>query len=414
MTENPAPTEGLTSYHRWLFVFLGVAGFFEGYDSFALAQILPFLRQKTEMDLTKPESGILLGVINIGFILAYLLVRNADRWGRRRILTITIVGYTVCTVLTGLSPNVYFFAIAQLAARAFLAAEWAVGTVYAAEEFPAARRGTVIGIIHGVNAFGAVVCAGVAPLLCKTHFGWRSVYFVGVVPLIFMAVARRSLRETRRFEERVAPAVAPSLTRILAPAWRGRMLTLAAIWGLTYASTSCSVTFYKDFAITERGLSDETVGASIAMAAILAVPLAFGAGKLIDRIGRRRGAIVIYALTTLGTLGAYNLGPRAFVVASLIASIVGITGVGVVMAAYTAELFPTDLRGDAFAWSNNLLGRLTLLVAPPLVGLAAERYGWGLAVSFTAICPALALALILSLLPETSGRELEETSRMAA
>jgi putative MFS transporter len=103
-----------------------------------------------------------------------------------------------------------------------------------------------------------------------------------------------------------------------------------------------------------------------------------------------------------------------FVVASLIASIVGITGVGVVMAAYTAELFPTDLRGDAFAWSNNLLGRFSLLIAPPLVGLAAERYGWGLAVSFTAICPAIALALILSLLPETSGRELEETSRASA
>jgi MFS transporter, putative metabolite:H+ symporter len=83
-----------------------------------------------------------------------------------------------------------------------------------------------------------------------------------------------------------------------------------------------------------------------------------------------------------------------------------------VMAAYTAELFPTDLRGDAFGWTNNLLGRIPLLIVPPLIGAIAERSGWGIAVSLTAICPAIALVLILSLLPETSGRELEETSRL--
>jgi len=412
MPAEPAPSPPLSSYHRWLFFFLGVAGFFEGYDTFAIAQILPSLRSAEEMNLSKQAAGNLIGFINIGFILAYLLIRNADRWGRRRVLTITILGYTAFTILTGLAPNVYFFAASQLAARTFLAAEWAVGTVYAAEEFPAERRGTVIGIIHGVNAFGAVTCAGVAPLLCATHYGWRSVYFVGAAPLLLMAIARRSLRETRRFSEQVKTVAQASFTRILAPAFRGRMLLIALTWALTYACTACAVTFYKDFAMTERGLSDAAVGGNITIAAILAVPLAFGAGKLIDRIGRRRGAIIIFALTILGTLGAYNLAPRAVVVASLLSSIVGITGVGVVLAAFNAELFPTDLRGDAFAWSNNLLGRGSVLLAPPLVGALAERFGWGAAVSFTAIGPAIALALILSFLPETTGRELEETSRL--
>lgn len=157
-------------------------------------------------------------------------------------------------------------------------------------------------------------------------------------------------------------------------------------------------------------MTDAAVGANITIAALLALPLAFGAGKLIDRIGRRRGALVIYLLTIAGTLVPYNLDARAAVVAGLIAAIVGITGVGVVMAAYTTELFPTELRGDAFGWSNNLLGRVSLLVTPPLVGAVAERSGWGPAVSLTVVGPAIAVVLILALLPETRGRELEETS----
>jgi putative MFS transporter len=412
MPEASPPSPTLTSYHRWLFFFLGVAGFFDGYDNLALAQILPFLR--AEMSLGKQEAGNLVGFVNVGQVVAYLLVRYADRWGRRRVLALTIAGYTVATALTGLAPNVTFFAVSQLVAKVFLAAEWAVATVYAAEEFPAERRGTVIGVIHGFGALGGVVCAAVAPILCTTRYGWRTVYFVGALPLVLVAVARRSLRETRRFSEQVAAPGEVGLPRVLAPPWRSRMLTLALIWALTFACSTVGVTFYKDYAITERGLTDAAVGANIGVAAAVAMPLAFGAGKLIDRIGRRRGAIVIFTAFALGTVGAYNVDGRALVVASLIVIIVGLTGFSVVLATYTAELFPTDLRGDAFGWSNNLLGRLAFVASPPLVGAIAERSGWGLAVSLTALGPVLALALILSLLPETAGRELEETSRAPA
>ena len=81
-----------------------------------------------------------------------------------------------------------------------------------------------------------------------------------------------------------------------------------------------------------------------------------------------------------------------------------------VLNAYTTELFPTDLRGDAFAWSNNLLGRIGYVGAPVIVGFLASSMGWGGAVSLSTIFPILALVLILMWLPETTGRELEESS----
>ena len=59
-----------------------------------------------------------------------------------------------------------------------------------------------------------------------------------------------------------------------------------------------------------------------------------------------------------------------------------------------------------------VLGRIGYILSPVGVGIAAERVGWGPAVSATAIFPLVALALILWLLPETRGKELEETARV--
>ena len=108
------------SYQRRLLVFLSVASFFEGYDFFALTQILPNLRADLQVGVL--GGGLLVGFINCGTILAFALARQADRWGRKPLLTATIAGYTVFTFLSGLSPNVYVFALLQMLARIFLIA----------------------------------------------------------------------------------------------------------------------------------------------------------------------------------------------------------------------------------------------------------------------------------------------------
>jgi MFS family permease len=75
----------------------------------------------------------------------------------------------------------------------------------AAEEFPAARRGFVIGVIQAFSSLGSVLCAALVPALLATSLGWRAVYFVGVIPLLLLAWARRGLRETRRLASRWRP-----------------------------------------------------------------------------------------------------------------------------------------------------------------------------------------------------------------
>src|SRR5262249_44963458 len=157
---------------------------------------------------------------------------------------------------------------------------------------------------------------------------------------------------------------------------------------------------------------DRKVALCISIAALAALPCVFGAGPLIDWAGRRLGAAIIFGLTALGVFGAYTLHGAFLLTVMLVLGIFGASAVLSVLYAYTVELFPTELRGAAFAWSNNLIGRVGYVLSPIAVGAAAGQWGWGLAVRGTALFPILALILILWLLPETKAMELEETSRL--
>lgn len=398
-------------YRRRLLVFLGVATFFEGFDQMALAQLLPSLQREFELD--GRQIGAMVALANLGTVIAYLLVRQADRVGRKPVLSITIAGYTITSLLSGLAPDAITFAVLQLISRIFLIGEWVISTVYAAEEFPAKERGTAIGILNGFASLGAVVCAGIIPLMLRAPWGWRTAYFVGTVPLILLAVARRNVRETKRFESmRPDERIPPSLFRIFRTPYRTRVLRLALIWGLTYVCTQTAITFFKSHAVEELGRSEAEVGTMIGGAALLAMPLVFLVGRLLDRIGRKRGAAIVFSLTALGCVGAYTLTDTIPLMIAVVFAVFGAAAVLPVLNSFSTELFPTDLRSDAFAWSNNLLGRIGYVLAPIVVGLLAEEWGWGLSVAATAIGPVFALGLIFLWMPETQGRELEDTAKL--
>ena len=406
-----APLSPLTGYQKRLFVFLGVATFFEGYDFFALTQVLTDIR--TEFALDSAATGWLVGVVNFGTMLAYLLVGKADRWGRKRVLQVTILGYTLFTVLSGLAPNVWLFGLAQMIGRIFLIGEWATSMVMAAEEFPGARRGMVIGVVSAAAGLGSIVCALVVPSL--THaFGWRSVYFAGVIPLLLLAWARRDLRETERFAAGSVEGRSRPVLAILGGPYRRRILELGAIWFLTYACTQNVVSFWKDYALRDLHVTVDQAKLVISLGAGASMPLIFFAGKIFDVVGRRKGAVFVYLALISGVLGSYTLEGTAGLAASMIVAIFGLQSVLTLLNTYTTELFPTEYRGDAFLWTNNLIGRVGYVLSPVVAGQLAGDGGWGPVMRVSVVFPACALLLLLWLLPETSRRELEQTSELGA
>lgn len=400
---------GFTAYQKRLFVFLSVATFFEGYDFFAISQLLPSIRGT--YGLTEQQGTWLITLINLGTMLAYVLVRRADRWGRRRVLSVTIAGYALFTFLSAWAPNAVLFGILQMLARIFLIGEWATSMVVAAEEFPAERRGTVIGVVSASGGLGSIVCAGVVPLLLQTSLEWRSVYLVGVVPLLLLMYARRGLKETRRFSEQGASATERPLLDVLRGPHRRRVLQLGAIWFLSYICTNNAVTFWKEFALAERGLNHGQIALIVSVGAVVSMPLVFFAGRMLDVIGRRWGALVIYVATVLGVLGAYGFSGVVPLMVSMTIGVFGLNAVLTVLNAFMTELFPTEVRGNAVAWSNNLIGRIGYVFSPLAIGQLVGQYGWGVPLRLSTVFPVLALGLIFLWLPETNARELEDTAR---
>lgn len=387
------------------FLLLGVASFFEGFDFIALTQVLPDLR--AAWGLSEAQGGLLVGLANVGPVLAFLLIRKADELGRRRVLTWTIAGYTLCGLLSAAAPNAVFFAIAQLLARGFLIAEWATCFVYAAEVFPADRRGRTIGGLQAISAVGAIACAGLAPLLLQTPLGWRAVYVVGAAPLILLAWARRDLPESPRFVATRTPLFA-----IWSTSSRPRLVQVAILWFGTYAGSHVALTFWKEYAVHDARFTDAQVGQTLTIAAVISMPLVFLVGRVLDTLGRRRGAAIIYPLAAIGVYGAFTLQDPVGLTVSMTLVIAGCSAVLPVMEAYTTELFPADRRADAFGWANNLLGRLANVASPPLVGALAASIGWGGAVRWTSLALIGTLALLWAWMPETKARELEETAGM--
>ena len=407
---SPSSPTPLTAYQRRLFVLLGVATFFEGYEYIALTQLLPSIR--SEFGLSESDTGLLLGFVGFSALAAYGLIRYADIIGRKRVLSITIAGYTICSLLCAASQDAYQFALAQLLARAFLLGEYAISMVYLAEEFPADRRGFAVGVMQGLNSLGAIVCAGVVPLLLKTPLGFRAVYVIGSVPLLWLMWLRRRVRETERFTALDPAARSSNLLAVFRSGYGGRVLLMSAIWGLTYLCTYLSITYWKEFAVQERGFDDARVSYVIMIAAVGSLPLVFFSGKLLDTVGRRRGAVVIFAAVVGSTLLAYNAHDFWLLTLGVTGSIFSASAIFPVLNAFTLELFPTSLRADAFGWANNVLGNLGYVVGPLLVGYGARHWSYGVTLSVTSVFPLFALALILLRLPETRGRELEDTSAL--
>jgi len=406
---NSAP---LTPYQRRLFVFLGVATFFEGFDFLALTQLLPELR--AEFGLGKQGAANLIGLVNAGTIAAWLLIRQADRFGRKRVLSVTILGYALFTFLSGLAWNATSFTVFQFLARVFLIGEWATAMVYAAEEFPAGRRGMVLGVLQGFSALGGVLCVGLVPILTALPWGWRSIYFVGVIPLLLLAFTRRNLRETRRFEAAIAEGGLPerSVFGILKTPLRKRLLQLGVIWFLTYICSNTAVSFWKERMVNDLSWTAQDVARSLTFAALVSMPLVFLAGRLLDKWGRKPGALIIYLATAVGVWGAYAIEVPADshwpITGALTLAIFGVSAVLVVLNAFTTELVPTAMRGDALALTNNLIGRVGYVLAPFGVGWIAARSDWGSAIRPTVFFLLVALALIFWVLPETHGRDLDD------
>lgn len=402
---------GLSRMEKQLLLLLGFAAFFNRYDSSLMSLLLIQIQE----GLAMPEAslGFVGSAAHAGSLLAFLALWWADRVGRRQVLLLTISGYTLFTLATALAPNAQAYVAAQVASRLFLNAEFTLSLVVIVEEFTPQNRGWGIGIIGTLTLFGHAFAMLLFGFIQHIPFGWRGMYGLGVLPLLILTYLRRTLSETDRFQRLQAgrgSAARRGWTlpfRKLARRYPGRFLAAAAVtffWTLSNTPVDFFLPTYM------QRVNDWTPSQFSALA-LLAIGLGMVvqplAGKLTDRLGRKRVGVPSLALEPLAAVGFYSLvgGP---VVAVFLCWAFSSVSNDAVLRTYRSELFPTSARSTA-AGTLAIVGTLGSIASLSLEGLLYARFGthW-VPVRLIAASGLAIPALVLFFFPETSGRQLEE------
>jgi MFS family permease len=393
---------------------VAIVSLFEQYDVYLFS--LSLKQIQADLALSEARLGLLGGVVRLGAVLSLPIALLADRIGRRRVLLATVVGYTLLTGATAFAPNAETFVVLQLLARAFAVAETLIAVVVIAEEFAPEHRGWGIGALGAIQGCGAGLASIAFGFVDVLPFGWRSLYLVGLVPLVLVAHWRRALPETDRFtqlqrERALAPVATPALDPIrrLVRGHRGLFGALALaslLFGLVVGPAGFFAPKYLQDA---QGWSPPAVALLSFFGGAFAVignPLA---GWLSDRFGRRPMSASFSLAFALATLAFYSLA--GIVAPALwILLIFSLMGTEVTLAAFGAELFPTSERSTASGV------RSVLRDAGSVAGLAlvSVLFVW-LGSNWSAIALLAGVGLLLPLLfwtafPETARRSLEDIS----
>jgi MFS family permease len=387
--------------HEWgVLLPLSLVGFFLNYDTGLLSLAAPAIAEG--LDVSVARFGIGVAIIRVAALGSMPVLRLADRVGRRRMLLVSVLAFTVATAATSLAWGLASFVAFQMAARLFLATEESLAGIVISEEVRPDRRGaglTLLGVI-AMAGFGLVaLMLLVVPL---TPLDWRILYLAALPPLVFVAWLRRNLRETKAFtvaadEDRVQASFWPHVDRAHRPLlWR-----ITIVLG-THGLLSTPMFFYAA-ELAQDGYGWEGLFTVIVIAAAPATLLGYVAGgRLSDRVGRRPVVLWSTAFVVLGTLLVFSherwlFAPGFFLVAGADAGLVS------VRPAYLSEMFPTEVRATLLSFVFAVVvaaGSLGLVAVGALEGVVSTRTAvLGLAAVMVAGLAALRT------LPETVGAD---------
>lgn len=402
---------GLTAAHRRLLLLLGAACFSEGFDFATLSVALPQIR--STFGLSHMHADLWVSVLYLGALPAVLWGRRADRHGRRGVLLMTIVGYTIGSAATALSPNIEVFVACQFVTRCFLTAQVAVAWTMAAEDLPSERRGIGFGVLALASALGTGLSAIVqATALSPLGASWRWLYVLSLPFLLLVVSLNRSLPESSRYravEDRhdVSQGRAGLLAR---PPYRRPLLLICLMILFGNLATEATV-FAVDYMESDRGLSSSAANLLLVGAGAVALPVLMLAGRLSDRTGRRRVCMAGLLIQAVGLLWFFTVARGVVGLGlALMTTYVGLFAAWTTANAFAVELFPTALRGAASAASTiaKLLGQSASFALSAALLAATDSSATTVAVLVVGLV--LAAVIIGVALPETSRRELTDVA----
>jgi MFS family permease len=399
----------------------------DAFDTMLYALVLALLMR--DLGMSKTTAGFLgtltLLASGVGGVLFGFL---ADRIGRKRALMASILTYSVCSFASGLATSIAMLAAARFALGLGMGGEWNTGATLVAESWPTEFRAKAISMVQSSWAIGFAGAALVAGPVSR-YFGWRAVFFVGILPALLTLWIRRGVPESAMWETRDSLQPSYATARI---GNAGREVT-------SYVSTQFSVIFrppyvrhtaalllfnffamfawwglfmwmppYLSLPVSQGGRGFGVMGTTTLLVTLNLFGMFPGYasfGWIADRLGRRK-AFLFYSLTAVLLIPLYATA-RSPIMLMILGTLVAFFGTGMFSGSgiVGSEIFPTGVRARALGFTYS--GARTLsAVAPLVIGRVAQSKGLSWAF-YSCAAGYLLAALMTTQLPETRGKTLE-------
>jgi len=384
----------------------------DGLDVMVYSFVIPSLIAAWQ--LSKGQAGLLgTSALLISAVGGWLAGTLADRYGRTRILQLTILWFALFTFLSGFTQSFSQLLVTRGLQGLGFGGEWAVGSVLMGEAIRAEHRGKAVGTVQGGWAIGWGLAAVFYTVLFKTlpeAMAWRAMFWIGILPALLVFYIRKRVPEPHVYRETRKQLAATGSTvsfldlfspEIVKVTLLTSLLAIGAQGGY-YAITTWLPTFLK----TQRKLSVMNTGAYLMVVIAGSFVGYLVSAHLADRLGRRK-TLILYAVCSFFTVIGYTYLPIGNSVMLALGFPLGFFSSGVFspVGAFFTELFPSRLRGSGQGFSYNF-GRGIGALFPTLVGYLSGRVSLGPAIALFAASAYLIMIVGTVLLPETRGKEL--------
>ncbi|PVZ14992.1 MFS transporter [Actinomycetospora cinnamomea] len=433
---------------RWgvqgkIFLIGGLGYMFDAWDVALNGFLTPLVG--TEFGLTPAQRGLVATANLIGMAVGAVAWGTvADRIGRKKAFSITLLIFALFSVLGAVSPNIEWFLLLRFLAGVGLGGCIPVDYAIVSEFSPKRSRGRVLAAMDGWWPIGATLAGVSATLLVPVTGNWRWMLVLMILPALLLFWVRRGVPESplylsRKGRETEARAVIDDLVArtgatpepyvIPAPveedkrggAWAAAVDQLRRVWAFNPRITAVAWSLFMSVMLVyyaalswmpsilrSQGFGQIAAFASTTLMNALGIVGVAISVLVVDRYGRKR-VIAISGPLAAATLVAFSLllgAPTAAVVAIGAFGLFALIVIPV-MYAYVSELYPTELRASGFGWASSS-SRAVTGFAPLLFGSVL----WpvlGLPLTFTLLGLLVlgAVAFMWVGAPETAGRELD-------
>lgn len=438
----------LSPAHWGLLFVLGVALIIDVMKPATLGFVVPGIREEYGISTSRAAllplfalTGTVVGSLMWGVL--------SDRLGRRAAIllsSIMFIGTAICGFMPTFGWNLFMCFLMGAAAGGMLPIVYALMS----ESVPARKRGWLVVLHGGMGTVGGyLVASGMATLL-EPHFGWRILWFLNMPTGILMLILNRWIPESPRFLldrgqveqarrvmarygvalEREEPGTTPALgepdghraatpfggmSRLFRKPLLPKTMTVL-LYGLGWGIVNWGfITFLPTF-LQDAGFAAGSASGLLFLSSVIAIPGTVLVAWLYGLWSSKKSMILYAVATAASLLGFALLDPTSqdvnhgMLIGLVVLLLVASGGVISMLSPYTAEVYPTHLRGtgSGLAAGSSKLGGM---FGPPVVAALLTATTGLVVPAIVVATPIMLSALVLALNGvETRGRRLEDIS----